>query len=116
MVILEFDLYGEKKKVKLVKGNYYSNDALYIGAYNVENDDDKIDDEKFYGNVTVNTYACEGSFVTLDNNNGSVITEEVLKHKEWYDGEPIYIPQGFCRFPAVNFKKEFIDMLDNLEE
>lgn len=116
MVILEFDLYGEHKKVKLVKSSYDYNNALYIGAYNVVNDDDEIDDEKFYGDVTVNTYACDGSFVTLNNNNGPVITEEILKHKEWYEGDPIDVPQGFCRLPAVNFKKEFIDMLDELEK
>lgn len=53
---------------------------------------------------------------TLDNNNGPVIIEEILKHREWYEGESIYVPQGFCRFPAVKFKQEFIDMLDELEE
>ena len=116
MVILEFDLYGEHKKVKLVKSSYDYNNALYIGAYNVVNDDDKIDGENFYGDVTVNTYICNGSFVTLDNNNGPVITEEILKHREWYEEEPIYVPQGFCMFPAVKFKQEFIDMLDELEE
>ena len=115
MVILEFDLYGEHKKVKLVKSSYDYNNALYIGAYNVVNDDDEIDEDNFYGDVTVNTYACNGNFVTLDNNNGPVITEEILKHKEWYEGDPIDVPQGFCRLPAVNFKKEFIDMLDELE-
>lgn len=116
MVILEFDLYGEKKKVKLVKSNYYSNDALYIGAYNVVDDNDKIDDDNFFGDVTVNTYVCNGNFVTLDNNNGPIITEEILKHKEWYVGESIYISQGFCNYPAVLFRQDFVDMLDEMEE
>ena len=44
------------------------------------------------------------------------IQKEILKHKEWYEGDPIDVPQGFCRLPAVNFKKEFIDMLDELEK
>lgn len=114
MVILEFDLYGEHKKVKLVKSSYDYNNALYIGAYNVVNDNDEIDEDNLYGDVTVNTYACNGNFVTLNNNNESVIVEGMLKHKEWYVGEPIYISQGFCNYPAVLFRQDFVDMLDEM--
>ena len=103
-------------KVKLFKNHYEDNGSLYIGAFEVDDDEDNASFDNYYGDVTINTYACNGNFVTLDNNNSPMLTEEVLKHSEWYVGSPVLVPQGFCSYPAVAFKPEFVDLIDNFEE